>query len=90
MSYDPWPAIVERHNAALEANDLLVWTIYDNPSDAPGRFVLRPFSSTKGTPDTWACTSKTADALREFMQRLGLTCMPRQEGDDPVILESWL
>ncbi|PWC64010.1 hypothetical protein TSH7_10050 [Azospirillum sp. TSH7] len=90
MSFDPWPAIVERHNAALEAGDLLIWTIYDNPSDAPGRFVLRPFSSRNGQPDTWACTSKTAEALRELMQRLGLTCMPRQNGDDPVILESWL
>lgn len=73
-------------------NDLPMWTIYDHPRDAPDLFVARKHLIERGfsvaTSEAFAC--KSLEPLRERMLEMGLTCLPRQEGDDPVIVESWI
>lgn len=69
-----------------------VFTIYDSPSDYPGRFVVRRFVVTgeQITPD--AGPTVVADTLETARAAIpyGLIQMPRMEGDDAPIVESWL
>jgi hypothetical protein len=71
---------------------LSIYTLYDNPSDMLGFFVVRRYDVFKGyavaTHETW--TSMEIDPLRERLERMGLQCIPRSPGDDPQIVESWL
>lgn len=72
---------------------LSIWTMYDSPADKPGYFVLRRHvllnDSTHG-PTTEAYCSQDIEPLREMMMQRGLTCMARQPGDEPQIVEIWL
>jgi hypothetical protein len=71
---------------------MLIWTVYEKPSDFPELFVARPFIIGNGTarPMTLCLTGKTLAEVRAFLEPYGLTCIPRQEGDDPRIVETWL
>lgn len=78
-------------------DDLPMWVIYDHPKDFPDCFVARKhvvvgglppgISMSGATPET--LTADTLAALREKLPP-GLTCLTRDLGDDPVILETWL
>lgn len=74
------------------SGQLLIWTIYDHPRDYPHAFVVRRSVIDGPVPKAdmqpWALTH-TLDAARESLPP-GLTCMPRQAGDDPVIVECWI
>jgi len=73
------------------------WVIYENPSDYPGKFVVRKHSVRlkEGTKDTEIVIApdcslhNTLDdargAVPPFLYRLG-----RQEGDDPCIADVWM
>lgn len=69
-----------------------IWTVTRNPSDFPGMCVARRWRVTSGTEvatdDHYV--SPELEPLREIMRRMGLTCIPRQNEDDPVVVESWL
>jgi hypothetical protein len=71
---------------------LNIWTLYDNPSDMPGYFVLRRYEAYRGfslsTPDV--CASKDIEEMRNVMRNLGLHCIPRHDGDEPHIVEIWI
>jgi len=71
---------------------LLMWTIYDHPSDQPNVFLARLYEiDINGTRPTAECmASESLEALRVVMQKMGLTCLGRAEGDDPVIVETWV
>lgn len=71
------------------AGDLLVWTIYEKPKDFPGVFVARPYSSRAGAPCDFVMVAATLEAVRDLLPP-GLCRMPRQPGDDPVIVETWI
>lgn len=71
--------------------------IYENPSDFPGKWVLRRWaivSADDGEVKIEAGLPIVADSLEGA--RLGLPIdgslhrVPRQPGDDPVIVEVWL
>lgn len=76
------------------------FTIYDKTTaDLPGVFVVRPFvwhnpdaRLREPVPFRFACVVRDdeLDAQRDLLLWRGLFCMPRQPGDDPVILETWL
>lgn len=74
---------------AQAAGDLLVWTIYEKPSDHPAFFVARPHSSRRGAPVAFVLLAPTLDGVRELLPP-GLTRLPRDPTDDPVIVESWI
>lgn len=72
---------------------LETWTLYDNPKDMPGYFVLRRFVVTKegavlASPEAYWC--RDAEPLRAEMRKRGLCCMGRSHSDEPPIVETWL
>lgn len=74
---------------------LATWTIYDHPLDAPNHVVVRRWSVVAGSepiPDEHAARFDTLEAARDWLHQWhpGLYCIPRQTGDDPTILETWL
>jgi hypothetical protein len=72
-------------------NHLEIWIIYDNPSDYPGCTVARCWRITAGKNEpTGKFIKAPLECLRATLELRGLYCIPRQPGDDPVIVESWL
>lgn len=74
---------------------LTIWTIYKNPSDWPDWYVARPFDIIPGQPDPvprgdGLIMFRELQPLRNEMQRMGLTRLPRFEEDEPHIVETWL
>ena len=71
---------------------LHIWTIYDHPRDMPDVYVARAHAILPGTtmPTDHVIESYDLEALRDRMRDMGLVCLPRAPGDDPVIVESWL
>jgi hypothetical protein len=75
-------------NKAIQEGDLWIWTVYANPSDLPGKFVARPFSSKLGGPFGFAIVADSLDKCRAALP-WGLTRQPRNPADDPVVVEIW-
>jgi hypothetical protein len=71
-------------------NELSLYTVYENPFDYPGKFVVRRFEVFTGATDPNPLI--VCDTLEEVRAVLppGLVCLPRHPDDDPVILETWL
>ncbi len=74
---------------------LFMWTIFWNPSDYPGKFVVRGFASNAAPPhDPIVAPEPTAvvDTLEEARAAVpaGLVRTERHPEDDPVIVETWL
>lgn len=71
---------------------LSIWTLYDHPFDCPDMFLLRRWVVVDGVervcPEYFACAA--IEPLRDKMRERGLICMPRSDGDEPKIVESWL
>lgn len=78
-------------NKCISEGDLVIWTVYENPSDMPGKFVARPFLPRYGAA-TGLRSVLVADTLPALQKQLpwGLTWNPRQPGDDAVIVETWI
>jgi hypothetical protein len=70
---------------------LSMWVVYDRPTDYPGEVVARRFEIVGGTerPTQDLLRASSLPALRRLAPP-GLTAIPRQPGDDPVIAECWL
>lgn len=72
---------------------LAMWTVYDHPRDYPDKFVARRFDVDADGPRPSASIiiTETLEMLREILAKdLHLTPLDRNEGDDPVIVETWL
>ena len=72
---------------------MYVWTIYDGPSDFPGRFVVRRFRVTGGAgSEPEARPWSVKDSLLKARGTIpgGLYLVPRARHDEPQIVESWL
>ena len=85
--------IWQRQQDALARGALNVWTVYDHPADFPAGYVARRFETGGGRPEPLATGDAfTGDlvAIRAAFERCGLYRMPRQESDEPQIVESWL
>lgn len=72
-------------------NYLAIWTVYNSPEDYPGLFVVRKWLVMDGvvTPTTEGGAGPSLEDVRALIPP-GLVRCPRQELDDPVIVESWL
>lgn len=73
---------------------LSVWTIYDHPSDVPEPFgfAVREFlvkTSGRAEADSRVQFAMTLDEARALIPA-GLYRLPRADGDDPVIVETWI
>ena len=83
-------SILELQVAAHEANDVLVWTVYDHPRDYPEHFVVRAHSSKLFTPLTQCFKFATLEAARDALAEVGLFRLPPAPSDDVVIVETWV
>lgn len=68
---------------------LSIWTIYDNPTDYPGKFVARRFEGE--TPTASIVIADDIETIRNIMHfEFGLVKLMRHPSDDPKIVETWL
>jgi hypothetical protein len=65
-----------------------IWTVYDHPKDYPNDFVARKFINQYPTNEI--IISHSLSELRKILESKGLQFFPTVEGDDPVIIETWL
>lgn len=86
-----WVSVVAPVGDDVSAG-LPMWTIYANPSDYAGKYVVRrSVSGAEGVahdPEPLAVVDTLMDARRALPR--GLVCMHRAADDDPVIVEVWL
>ena len=72
---------------------LAIWTVYDNPTDHPGKCVARRYDIDRDGPVASASVIVASDLelIRYVMiKKMHLTHLPREPGDDPKIVESWI
>lgn len=69
---------------------LVMYTIYDHPKDYPNHFVVRIWVSENGKVTTPACWCRVS--LLEARNSIpdGKHQLPRDQADDPVIVETWI
>lgn len=70
--------------------ELVIWTIYLNPLDAPGKFVLRPWTIRDGKPVPGE--ARIYEDLDEARAQVppGLSRLDRNPVDEPQVVESWI
>lgn len=66
---------------------LEIFVVYENPSDFPGKMVVRKFINDKPTLEP-LCVEDTLEEAREKIPK-GLFRMDRMADDDIVIVETW-
>jgi hypothetical protein len=74
-----------------QENDLVLYTIYEKPTDYPDHFVVRKYFVRGGEtfPSLIASTFDTLASARLSLPA-GLCCVGRMSGDHPHIVETWL
>lgn len=74
------------------ADALSMWVVCDHPSDYPEGFSARLWEIRAGTyePTETVIGCRELAPLRDYFEKRGLTPLPREPGDDPVIVESWI
>lgn len=78
------------HQEARKGGVLAMFTIYNNPSDYPGKFVVRMLIVGHDGPvmtDAIGIADEIIGA--RAMVPPGLYCQQRSEGDDGPIVETW-
>ena len=77
---------------SLDRDEVRVWVIYQDPSDYPGKFVVRRQVAGRGgvTADREpVAVVESIEAARAVLPS-GLYRMHRHSEDDPVIVETWI
>lgn len=76
----------------MSDNTLSIYTIYQNPSDFPGKFVVRQSLITENGINLVDPPVSITETLEEARQTIpeGLTLIPRLPYDLPVIVECWI
>lgn len=72
---------------------LIMFVVYREPRDQPGIPVVVRKWETGTTPDgipLEAMGFKSLFHARSHLRGMGLTCLPREANDDPIIVEVWL
>lgn len=72
---------------------LIMFTIYKDPTDYPGKFVTRRCAILPGSiamDDEPLAVVDTLEAARDAIPTRALVCMARSPGDEPQIVETWL
>ena len=79
-------------NCHYQRGVLPIWTIYRHPNDYPNDYVARMFETSPSTPtpSKFMVRSPEIHALRTTFIHAGLIALPREDGDDPNIVESWV
>jgi hypothetical protein len=88
---DVFSIIVVQAEAA-KRGVLTIWTVYERPRDYACGFIARAFevTSTGPMPTGHVIKCLELEPIQEKLQRAGLTCLMRDESDEPHIVESWV
>lgn len=72
--------------------DLVIWTVFDHPSDFPDVFIARKshVNADGLRISQEAIASADLTALRRELAGRGLTSLGRLDDDEPHIVEVWL
>ncbi len=78
--------------AAAVQDKLMIWTVYDHPTDWPDWFVARRFEVAAGEcrPTEDVVMTRTLDELRIHFGERGFSFLCRNEGDTPGVLGCYL
>jgi hypothetical protein len=93
---DPAYEIMLANDDAVKRGVLSMWTIYNRPKDYPDGFIARRFEVGRGEPPAWPVqvTDHTLtgelEAIRATFLAIGMTCLNREPGDEPPVVETWL
>jgi hypothetical protein len=77
----------------MSKDALSIWTVYDHPIDMPEYYIARRFEVKRGgegRPTHDYIRDHDLMRLRSTLEEKGLHRIPRWEGDDPKIVESWI
>jgi hypothetical protein len=71
-----------------------MWTVFERPRDFPNSFVARRFViRTNGTieAEPKALIASDLEGIRDLIRAIdpNLFCLPRNENDEPQIVETW-
>lgn len=72
---------------------LIIYTIYDHPSDYPDQYVCRRFVIDDhgiAIDRKPLIVTRDLEHIRDYMKNLLLTCVPRADCDEGQIVEVWL
>ena len=71
-----------------------IYTIYKNPTDYPGLFVVREFIVSRANAKPYVMPRPLAVTKHLELARaavpMGAVCLGRNESDEPQIVESWI
>lgn len=70
------------------ADALVIWTVYDHPTDFPDEYVARKFIGAEATVEVMVCAA--LEPIRIELANRGFVCLQRADGDDAKIIETWL
>lgn len=91
---NPGSIVIEPEKLAQQAGHLAgaghlpMLVIYARPSDFPDAYVVRLFCD--GLAMTLCSIFRTLEAARAMIPDRHFVRMERNEGDDPVIVETWI
>jgi hypothetical protein len=77
----------------MNEETLAIYVIYDHPKDFPNTYVAKRdwIMSGRVVRDTaFILVSPNVEQLRDIFKQNGLTKLPRDPNDVPVILEYWI
>lgn len=76
-----------------EAEPVVIYVVYDRPRDCPDDFVCRR-TFVRGSATTVETTLfrryPTIGEMEACLRKMGLTKLEPMEGDDPVIVATWI
>jgi hypothetical protein len=77
---------------AVKRGMLTIWTVYERPRDYPTGWIARMHEVGSDGPEPTGYVIKAVELepIREKLARAGLVCIPRQEGDQWEIVETWI
>jgi hypothetical protein len=66
--------------------------VYEKPRDYPTDWIARMHKAEGAVvkPTGYVIKAVELEPIREKLARAGLVCIPRQEGDERQIVESWI
>ena len=73
----------------IRGGDLLVWAVYNSPTDHPGKFIARPYSIRRQVALRCHLTADSLDQIRRLLPP-GVVRLDRNSDDDPKIVETWV
>jgi hypothetical protein len=80
---------IELHNEAIRQNVLLIWVVMTGTVEYGEKFVARPWNGNINMPFLHHLIADDLESIRGQLPP-GRYRIPRQAGEDPVIIETWL